>query len=47
MDRQPRKAKTHKGRKILEAKLPKVDEPIRKTLFIRGNKTSEPVSYLM
>ena len=42
-----RKAKTHKGRKILQNRLPKAEEGIRKTLFLKSTKTSETISELM
>lgn len=41
-----RKAKTHKGRKILSAKESKLEEGIRKTIFLKATKTSEVVSKL-
>jgi ribosome production factor 2 len=42
-----KKAKTHKGRKHLDEYLPKLVEGPRKTLFIKGNKTSEVVTKAM
>jgi len=39
-----KKAKSHKGRKILDALKPKEVEGTKKTLFLKGNKTSEYVS---
>ena len=42
-----RKAKTHKGRKLLQAREAKTEEGIRKSLFIRGNKTSEQIGDMM
>jgi len=36
-----KKTRTHKGRKIIEALKPKAVEDPKKTLFIKGNKTSE------
>lgn len=42
-----RKATTHKGRKILQSRLPKAEEGIKKTLFLRSTKTSEAISDLM
>ena len=44
---QIRKAKTHKGKKIIRDKQAKSEEGVRKTLFIKGNKTSETVSHVM
>jgi hypothetical protein len=35
-----RKAKSHKGRKIMEAKEGKVIEDPKTAIFIKGNKTS-------
>lgn len=35
-----RKAKSHKGRKILEAKEGKVIEDPKTAIFVKGNKTS-------
>jgi hypothetical protein len=35
-----KKAKSHKGRKILEAKMGKVIEDPKTAIFIKGNKTS-------
>ena len=35
-----RRAKTHKGRKILESKEPKLIEDPKKSIIIKGNKTS-------
>lgn len=42
-----RKANTHKGRKILQNRLPKAEEGIKKTLFLKSSKTSEAISDLM
>jgi len=42
-----KKAKTHKGRKHLDALKPKLVEGPKKTLFIKGNKTSEFVTKAM
>lgn len=42
-----RKPKTHKGRRILEDRGPKLIEGPKSTLFIKGNKTSENVSEFM
>jgi hypothetical protein len=42
-----KKAKTHKGRKHLEDLLPKLVEGPKKTLFVKGNKTSETVTKAM
>lgn len=39
-----KKAKTHKGRKILDALKPKEVEGPKQTVFIKGNKTSEFVT---
>lgn len=39
-----RKAKTHKGRKILSARESKPEEGPRKTLFLKSTKTSEITS---
>jgi ribosome production factor 2 len=42
-----RKAKTHKGRKILEAKMPKLVENPKSSVFLKGNKTSEVVNKVL
>ncbi len=42
-----RKAKTHRGKKFLESKQSHVVEQEKKTLFIKGKKTSEAVMGLM
>lgn len=39
-----RKAKTHKGRKILAEREAKIEEGPRKTLFLKSTKTSETIS---
>ncbi len=36
-----KKARTFKGKKIIEALKPKAVEDPKKTVFIKGNKTSE------
>ena len=41
------KAKTHKGRKILEAKAPKIFENPKTSIFIKGNKSSEVINMLL
>jgi len=41
------KAKTHKGRKILESKEPQLFEGAKKSIFVRGKKCSESVLQLM
>lgn len=35
-----RKAKTHKGRKIMDAREPQLIEGPKKSIFMRGKKTS-------
>lgn len=42
-----RKAKTHKGRKILEDRESKIYETEKKTVFLKANKTSNDISTLM
>ncbi len=42
-----KKARTHKGRKHLDELKPKLVEGPKKTLFIKGNKTSESVTQAM
>ncbi len=39
-----RRAKTHKGRRFLEAREPKLNENTKTTMFIRGGRTSEIVT---
>lgn len=39
-----KKARTHKGRKVIDAQKPKEVEGPKKTLFLKGNKTSEVVT---
>ena len=39
-----RQAKTHKGRRFLEAREPKLIENAKTTMFIRGGRTSEIVT---
>jgi len=39
-----KKAKSHRGRKILDALKPKEVEGTKKTLFLKGNKTSDFVT---
>ena len=39
-----KKAKTHKGRKILAQREAKLEEGPRKTLFLKSTKTSETIS---
>lgn len=39
-----RRAKTHKGRRLLDAKEPKLVENSKTTMFIRGGRTSETVT---
>ena len=41
------KGKTHKGRKILENKAPKLIENPKRSLFMKGRKSSETVNTLM
>jgi len=41
------KGKTHKGRKILENKAPKIKENPKRSLFMKGRKSSETVNTLM
>lgn len=38
-----RKAKTHKGRKILKMREPQIKEGVKKTIFVRNLKSSENV----
>jgi hypothetical protein len=42
-----RKAKTHKGRKILESKLPKVFEDPKNSLFVNTANSSEILRMVM
>jgi ribosome production factor 2 len=42
-----KKARTHKGRKHLDALKPKLVEDPKKTVFIKGNKTSETITSAM
>lgn len=42
-----RTAKTHKGRKILQAKEPQLYEDHKKSMFMRGKKASQTVLDLM
>lgn len=42
-----KKAKTHKGRKILESKEAKVVENTKTAIFLRGNKISSTISSLI
>ena len=42
-----RKAKTHKGRKIMEAREPQLIEGSKKSIFMRGKKASQRVIDLM
>ena len=41
-----KKAKSHKGRKILSSREAQLEEGPRKTLFIKSTKTSETISKL-
>ena len=38
-----KKAKTHKGRKVIDDMKPKAVEGPKQTLFLKGNKTSDAV----
>jgi hypothetical protein len=42
-----RKAKTHKGRKFLESKLPKVHEDPKNSLFINTGNSNEILRMVM
>lgn len=42
-----RKAKSRKGKKILESREPKLEEGPKRTLFIRGAKSSDELRGLM
>ena len=42
-----KKAKTHKGRRILDNRAPKLIENPKTAIFIKGNKTSSTVNSLM
>ena len=42
-----RKAKTQKGKKYLQSKEGDLEEGVKNTLFLRGNKTSEIVNSFM
>ena len=42
-----KKAKTRKGKKILKDREPKAVEGPKKTIFLKGNKTSEKVNSAM
>jgi len=41
------KGKTHKGRKILENKAPKIKENPKRSLFMKGRKSSDTINTLM
>jgi len=43
----PRIAKTKRGRKILDDRKPKIEEGPKRTLFLRGPKSSDDVRLLM
>lgn len=40
-------AKTHRGRKLLEAKAPKIIENTKTSIFIKGNKSSEVINKVL
>ena len=40
-------AKTHKGRKILERRAPRLVENTKKSVFMKGKKSSEVINTLM
>lgn len=42
-----KKAKTHKGRKVLEARAPKLIENPKTAIFIKGNKSSNLINQIM
>lgn len=42
-----KKAKTHKGRKILEGKAPKLIENPKTAIFIKGKKSSSVVNQIL
>lgn len=41
------KPKTHKGRQFLDERAPKLVENTKKTMFVKGTKTSETVTRAM
>ena len=41
------KAKTHKGRKVIESRAPKITENPKRSLIIKGRKSSETLNVLM
>ena len=41
------KAKTHKGRKIIEKRAPKVAENPKRCMFMKGRKSSGTINSLM
>lgn len=42
-----KKAKTHKGRKLLEKRQPKLVENPKKSFFMKGRKSSDTLNHLM
>lgn len=42
-----KKSKSHKGRKILENRAPKVIENPKTAIFVKGNKSSHTVNQIM
>lgn len=42
-----KKGKTHKGRKVLEDRAPKVVENAKTAIFIKGNKSSNVINQVM
>ena len=42
-----KKGKTHKGRKILERRAPKILENPKKSIFMKGKKSSEVLNQLL
>ena len=41
------KAKTARGKRILISKEPKLVEPAKQALFIKGTKTSEDINFVL
>ena len=42
-----RKAKTHKGKVLLQKYQPQINEQLRNTVFLRGTKSSDKISNVM
>ena len=42
-----KKAKTHKGKKFLEEREPKLDENLKSAIFVKGKKSSQVINNLL